>query len=205
MFAVSTYFRPMYKSALMLSNFCYCVHPPQLDDGERKKFRVNCLRGSPQFIAYQDRFGVANASRLDELIFQKREEQKFNSMIEKQLKLEQERFAKVIRAPSTLACMHGHFHQPKAAWAFEILRLDGCVYAHIRKCNICIHTHANLHVCSLGSTRTILTCKCKKQSSRKTVGASHVVPFAISTCARTRLSTCGIFVCMQCIQARCLI
>jgi hypothetical protein len=77
----------------------------QLEDGERKKFRVNCMRGSPQFIAYQDRFGVANASRLDELIFQKREEQKFNSMIEKKLKSEQEQFAKVALAASDRVCV----------------------------------------------------------------------------------------------------
>mmetsp|Transcript_28629 Transcript_28629/g.42060 ORF Transcript_28629/g.42060 Transcript_28629/m.42060 type:complete len:242 (+) Transcript_28629:78-803(+) len=57
------------------------------------KFRINLMRGSPQYIAYQDMFGPANASQLDQLVLQKREEQKFNSMVEKQLKLEQARFA----------------------------------------------------------------------------------------------------------------
>eukprot|EP00282_Hemiselmis_andersenii_P000617 CAMPEP_0114135032 /NCGR_PEP_ID=MMETSP0043_2-20121206/14488_1 /TAXON_ID=464988 /ORGANISM="Hemiselmis andersenii, Strain CCMP644" /LENGTH=308 /DNA_ID=CAMNT_0001228739 /DNA_START=12 /DNA_END=938 /DNA_ORIENTATION=+ len=65
----------------------------ELHDGEKKVFRVNCMRGSPQFIAYQDRYGVANASRLDELVLQKREEQKFNSLVEKQLRIEQAKFA----------------------------------------------------------------------------------------------------------------
>lgn len=48
--------------------------------GEHKleKFRVNLMRGSPQYIAYQDIFGPANASQLDQLVLQKREEQKFN-------------------------------------------------------------------------------------------------------------------------------
>ena len=46
-----------------------------------------------RYIAYQDIFGPANASQLDQLILQKREEQKFNSMVEKQLKNEQARFA----------------------------------------------------------------------------------------------------------------
>mmetsp|Transcript_4558 Transcript_4558/g.8945 ORF Transcript_4558/g.8945 Transcript_4558/m.8945 type:complete len:310 (-) Transcript_4558:117-1046(-) len=65
----------------------------ELQDGEKKMYRVNCMRGSPQFIAYQDRYGVANASRLDELVLQKREEQKFNSLVEKQLRIEQAKFA----------------------------------------------------------------------------------------------------------------
>ena len=60
---------------------------------ESSKFRVNLMRGSPQYIAYQDMFGPANASQLDALVLQKREEQKFNSMVEKELKLEQARFA----------------------------------------------------------------------------------------------------------------
>eukprot|EP00802_Teleaulax_amphioxeia_P023378 Tamp_23948.p1 GENE.Tamp_23948~~Tamp_23948.p1 ORF type:complete len:252 (-),score=75.64 Tamp_23948:257-991(-) len=62
-------------------------------EGTVHKFRVNLMRGSPQYVAYQDIFGPANASQLDQLILQKREEQKFNSMIEKQLKQEQARFA----------------------------------------------------------------------------------------------------------------
>eukprot|EP00293_Proteomonas_sulcata_P002441 CAMPEP_0184330278 /NCGR_PEP_ID=MMETSP1049-20130417/144598_1 /TAXON_ID=77928 /ORGANISM="Proteomonas sulcata, Strain CCMP704" /LENGTH=99 /DNA_ID=CAMNT_0026652703 /DNA_START=413 /DNA_END=712 /DNA_ORIENTATION=+ len=40
-------------------------------------------------------YGPANASQLDALVLQKREEQKFNSMVEKQLKTEQAKFAQV--------------------------------------------------------------------------------------------------------------
>jgi C-terminal processing protease CtpA/Prc len=48
---------------------------------DKTKFRVNLMRGSPQYIQYQDLFGPANASQLDQLVLQKREEQKFNSMV----------------------------------------------------------------------------------------------------------------------------
>mmetsp|Transcript_31645 Transcript_31645/g.75213 ORF Transcript_31645/g.75213 Transcript_31645/m.75213 type:complete len:233 (-) Transcript_31645:64-762(-) len=59
----------------------------------RQRYRINLARGSPEFIAYSDLFGPANAAQLDALVLQKREEQKFNAMVEKQLKVEQARFA----------------------------------------------------------------------------------------------------------------
>ncbi len=65
------------------------------DGPRRKTFRINAMRGSPQYIAYQDLYGPANASQLDNLVLKKREEQKFNSMVEKQLKVEQAKFAQV--------------------------------------------------------------------------------------------------------------
>eukprot|EP00960_Hanusia_phi_P061618 764891-Hanusia_phi.AAC.4 len=61
-------------------------------------FKLDLMRGSPYFIQFQDRYGTANAAQLNALILQKREEQKFLMIIEKQLKLEQARLVEVRRS-----------------------------------------------------------------------------------------------------------
>ena len=96
------------------------------------------MRGSPAFIAYQDKYGVANASRLDELVLQKREEQKFNSLVEKQLRIEQTKFAAVSAVVASLLtcarpahCLptrwvpHLGIHEYKGAGRGGLLRWQG--------------------------------------------------------------------------------
>lgn len=78
------------------------MHVPVL---MRMFFFVVLVRACVYVYVYGSLHGYAlpNAKRvdheqLDQLVNQKREEQKFNSMVEKQLKLEQARFAQVLEA-----------------------------------------------------------------------------------------------------------
>ena len=46
---------------------------------ETYSFKINLMRGTPDFMNYQDKFGVANASQIEALLIKKREEQKVSS------------------------------------------------------------------------------------------------------------------------------
>jgi len=112
-------------------------------------------------------FGPANASQLDQLVLQKREEQKFNSMVEKQLKLEQARFAQAqVQSHTKTQCntrQHSGTHvntRQHSATQHDTLRhfakrCGTLQHNATRQCSTlqCVATHSNLNRCTLRKLR----------------------------------------------------